>query len=472
MNELIKLTARDAVAKLRAKEITPLDLIDAAAERIAETDGAINAMPTLCLDRARDHAKRIIAAAPAESGRGDLHGLPIAVKDLNEVAGVRTTFGSPIFADNVPEQSDIMVTQLESKGAVVIGKSNTPEFGAGANTFNAVFGTTRNPWDTGTTCGGSSGGSAAALAAGQVWLATGSDLGGSLRIPASFCGVVGLRPSPGRVAHAPSAMPFDTMPVNGPMGRTVVDVALMLDAQAGQYRDDPLSLPPPDRPFIDAVDEPLAPKRVAFSADLGIAPVDSEVREICTAAARRFADTGVAVEGDCIDFSDAVETFQTLRAAAFAASKGPLLEAHRDKLKPDVIWNIEKGLALSPDDIGRAERARSALFARTCAFFDSYDLLICPTVLAPPFDHRQAYLTEMNGVAFDNYVDWLMLTFVITLTVCPTISIPCGVTASGLPVGLQIMAPPRGEAALLSAAALFEQAYGQTDAVPIDPRGG
>ena len=470
MNDLFRLTAREAVARLGAGEISPLDLIDAAAARIAETDEAVNAMPTLCLDRARERAKALMAAPPAAPGGDYLYGLPIAVKDLTDVAGVRTTYGSPIYADHVPETSDLSIRHLEAKGAVVIGKSNTPEFGAGSNTFNEVFGTTTNPWDTTTTCGGSSGGSAAALAAGQVWLATGSDLGGSLRIPASFCGVVGLRPSPGRVGHGPSALPFETMPVQGPMGRTVGDVALLLDAMAGQFAADPLSQPAPATPFLAAVDAPAAPGRVAFSPDLGIVPVDREVREICAAAAARFAEFGAAVAEDCIDFTGAGDTFQVLRAAQFAAGKAPLLETYRGQLKPDVIWNIEKGLALTADEIGRAMRQRAALYARTCTFFETYDLLLCPTVLTPPFDHLVRYLTEIDGTEFDNYVDWLAMTFAITLTTCPAISVPCGFTAAGLPVGLQIMAPMHGEAALLSAAALFEQAAGLAKLTPIDPR--
>ncbi len=283
MDELIRLTAREAVRRLQAGEVTPHQLIDAAAARIERVDGAVNALPTPCYERARAHADRLMAL-PAEA-RGPLAGLPLVVKDLVEVAGVLTTMGSPIFAEHVPERSNISVERLEANGAIVIAKSNTPEFGAGANTFNEVFGTTRNPWDLTTTSGGSSGGSAAALAAGQVWLATGSDLGGSLRIPGSFCGIVGFRPSPGRIARAPAGMPFDTLSVQGPMGRTVGDVALLLDAQAGDHVRDPISLPAPARPFVEAVERPKAPLRVAYSPDLGIAPVDAEVREVCAAAA-------------------------------------------------------------------------------------------------------------------------------------------------------------------------------------------
>ncbi len=468
MNELNRLTARQAIALLKSGEVTPLQLIDAAAERIAATDGAVNALPTLCLDRARARAERLTLDAGDRPGQ--LHGLPIAVKDLTEVAGVRCTMGSPIFADYVPEHSNILVERLEANGAVVVAKANTPEFGAGANTFNEVFGTTCNPWDLSTTPGGSSGGSAAALATGQVWLATGSDLGGSLRIPGSFCGVVGFRPSPGRVARAPAGMPFDDLGVQGPMGRTVGDAALMLDAMVGHHVRDPIALPAPDRPFLDAVDNPVAPRRVAFSPDLGIAPVDPEVRAVCRAAADRFADIGAAVEADCIDFSDAEEIFQAYRARLFATGRGQMLVDHRDQLKPEVIWNIEKGLALSLGELGRAERGRAALYARVCAFFESYDLLVCPTVVVPPFDHTIRYLERVGDVDYDNYVGWLVMTLVITLTACPAISVPCGFTATGLPIGLQIVGPPRGDKAVLSAAALFEQAAGLAGAAPIDPR--
>ena len=470
MDDLVKLTARQAVALLKRGEVSPLELIDAAATRIAETDGAINALPTLCLERAREHARKLMAAQPSDPQPGYLYGFPIAVKDLDDVAGVRTTKGSPIFADYVPERSDYVVETLERNGAVVIAKSNTPEFGAGANTFNEVFGVTRNPWDTRMTAGGSSGGSAAALAAGQVWLATGSDLGGSVRIPASYCSVVGLRPSPGRVAYGPKPMPFSNLSVEGPMGRTVGDVALMLDAQVGEHRGDPRSLQKPQIPFIAAVDQPVKPRRVAYSPDLGIAPVDREVKEICAKAAASFTDLGAAVEEACPDLHDSEEIFQVVRAALIAGRMMPTFESHRDELKPELVWNIEKGLALSGDEISRAELARSDLYYRTVAFFQDYDLLLSPTVAAPPFDVNIRYLTEIEGVSFDSYIGWLVMTFAITLTTCPAISVPCGFTQTGLPVGLQITGPPRGEAPLFSAAALFEEMHGLAGRMPIDPR--
>ena len=470
MDELVRLTAREAVARLARREVSPLELIEAALARIAETDGALNALPTLCAERARAHAQRLTAAPPLEPPPWYLHGLPIAVKDMTEVSGVRTTYGSPIFADHVPERSGYEIERLEENGAVVLAKSNTPEFAAGAHTFNEVFGHTHNPWNPARTPGGSSGGSAVALAAGQVWLATGSDMGGSLRIPASFCGVVGIRPAPGRVAAGPRRIVYQPLTVAGPMARNVADLALMLDAQCGAHPDDPLSLPRPEVPFLDAVLQPAPPGRVAYSRDLGVVPVAAEVADICAAAVQSFAGLGATVEEACPDLTDAEDIFQTLRAAHFAADKAPLLESHRAQLKPEIVWNIEKGLALSADEIGRAERARAELFHRATAFFEDYDLLVSPAVLVPPYDGALRYVTEVEGTRFDNYVNWLALSFAITLTTCPAISVPCGLTESGLPVGLQIVGPPRGEAQVLAAGALFEAMHPFAAMVPIDVR--
>ncbi|HEX9645862.1 MAG TPA: amidase family protein, partial [Alphaproteobacteria bacterium] len=398
MDELARLTACEAVARLAAREVSPLELIDAAAARIAATDGAINALPTLCVERARAHAHRLMKAPPADPPPHFLHGLPIAVKDLVEVAGVRTTFGSPIFADHVSAFSDYMVETLEANGAIVIGKSSTPEFGAGSHTFNEVFGHTNNPWNARLSAGGSSGGSAAALAAGQVWLATGSDLGGSLRNPASFCGVVGLRPSPGRVAHGPAALPFDDLGVQGPMARTVADVALMLDAMCGRHADDPLSLDRPAVPFRAAATNAAPPARVAFSADLGgVVPVEPEVAALCARAAHAFADLGAVVEQACPDFSGAADAFHVLRAHAFAVRRGVLLDQHRDKLKPEIVWNIEAGRALTAADIERAECARGALFHRMSRFFERFDVLLCPAAIVPPFDGTLRYPQQVAG---------------------------------------------------------------------------
>ncbi|MDP6404253.1 MAG: amidase family protein [Alphaproteobacteria bacterium] len=468
MSELWQLSAREAVALLRRGEVTPGELVEVALARIEATDGALNALPTLCPERARQAPLQNAAEKGEEPGW--LAGLPLAIKDLVEVAGVRTTFASPIHADNVPQESNILVERLEANGAGVLAKSNTPEFGAGAQTFNEVFGTTTNPWNTALTCGGSSGGSAAALAAGQVWLASGSDLGGSLRIPAAFCGVVGFRPSPGRVARHPATSPFAGLAVEGPMGRTVGDTALMLDAMVGQHVRDPISLPIPARSFQSAVDEPQAPLRVAFSRDLGLGPVEPEIADICAAAAVRFEELGATVEEATPDFTDAIECFHVLRAAHMVTAFDELLAEKREFIKPDLVWNIEQGLALDAVAIGRAERVRAALYHRVVDFFEHYDLLLSPAVIVPPFSHEQRYVEEVAGQRYDNYLDWLYLTFVVTLTACPALSLPCGFSQGELPVGLQMIGPPRGDHALLSAATLAEEMFGIAGRLPIDPR--
>jgi len=467
-DELIRLTAVEAVRLLRAGEVSPVDLLDAAERRVAAVDGDVNALPTLCFDRARERAAGL-PDAPGDRPEAWLAGLPIAVKDLNDVAGVRTTYGSKTFADNVPERSDIMVERLESNGALVVAKSNTPEWGAGGNTFNDVFGATRNPWNTSRTCGGSSGGSAVALATGEVWLATGSDLAGSLRTPACFCSVVGLRPGPGRVATGPSPLPFDTLGVEGPMGRTVPDAALMLDAMVGANPEDPLSMEAPAAPFLSAAEGAAPPARVAFSPDLGIGPVDREVRDVCAAAARRFEELGAVVEEATPDLSEAPRAFRTLRAASYAANLGELYRRAPGDLKPDIVWNVELGLGLTLEDVRRADEMRGRIVANTAAFLSSYDVLVCPAASLPPFDVDVISPRELEGVVFDNYVEWLRISYAITLTSCPAISVPCGYTRDGLPVGLQLVGRPRGEAALLGVAAAFEKVAGIAGRVPIDP---
>ncbi|HSD01830.1 MAG TPA: amidase family protein [Gaiellales bacterium] len=451
--DLTSLSARDAVAALRAREASPRELVEAALRRIEECDGPLNALPTVCAERALERADAI-------DGQLALAGLPIAVKDLNDVAGVRTTYGSSISADHVPERSDIMVERLEERGAIVLAKSNTPEFGAGANTFNEVFGSTRNPWDTNRTCGGSSGGSAVALATRQVWLATGSDLGGSLRTPASFCSVVGLRPSPGRVARGPAERPFDTLSVEGPMARDVADCALMLDAMAGPHPEDPLTLPAPDGSFLQAALAPELPGRIAWSDDLGVTPVEREVLAVCRAAVERLAAAGVAVAEAHPDLGTAPDVFGALRAAGYVAHLGPLHETDRDRLKPEIVWNVEVGLAQPPERLGWAERERGRIIHEAAAFLREHTLLACPAACVLPFPVEDRWVAEVEGVRFENYVEALRITSALTLTACPVMAVPCGFTATGLPVGIQLTAPHHGEAALLRAAAAIEAVLG------------
>ena len=467
--ELWRQSARSVVDALRHGKLRPVEAIDAALARILEVDPAVNAVPTRCLQRAQAHGERL-ERLPADR-RGPLAGLPVLIKDLVDVEGVRTTYGSTIFKDHVPNHSDWSVERIEAAGGIVLGKTNTPEFGAGAVTFNEVHGVTSNPWDTGRTCGGSSGGSAAALASGQAWLASGSDLGGSLRTPASFCGVAGLRPSPGLVASGPNPDPFQTLAVDGPMARDVRDLALFLDVMAGFDSRDPLSFVVSPGSFSQAVDVLGLPAKVAFSADLGgITPIDAEVERVCLAAVEKLREAGIEVALASPDFSEAVDTFTVLRAAGYATGSGPLLEKHRAELKPEVVWNIERGLALNAAEIGMPARARGELQRRAEAFLAEYELLLTPAAIVPPFAHGIRYLEELNGHRFPSYIDWVTIAYAVTLTACPALSIPCGFTQNGLPVGLQLVGRPRGEADLLRFAAAIEDLFGLAEAIPIDPK--
>jgi amidase len=458
--DLIGLTATAAVDLLKAREVSPLDLIEAAARRIADVDAKINALPLRFFDRAREAAKRLPSKPTERSAQpGWLGGLPIAVKDYNDIAGQVTSYGSPIFQNNIAACSDTTVLTLEASGAIPMAKSNVPEF-AGSNTFNAVYGATRNPWQLAQSAGGSSGGSAAALAAGMVWLATGNDLGGSLRIPASFCGVVGLRPSVGRVPRPAANPPFDALWVEGPMGRTVGDVALMLDAEARQTIADPWSRSPPAKAFVTATKAPLPPRRVGFSSNLGLSKVDPEVAAVCSKGVQSLRSAAVDVDEACPDFSGSIEAFQTLRALMFASVRGELVATHRRQIAPEIVWNLTKGLNLSAAEILDAERVRARLYGHMVDFFSRFDVLACPTVAVAPFPVEQRYPTEIAGEKLTTYIDWMFLTFVITLTGCPAISVPCGFTTSGLPVGLQLIGRPHGDYELLAAAAILEQTCG------------
>jgi len=456
-SELVSLSATEAVLRLRKGEVAPREMVEASIARIEAVDGAINALPVRMFEQALEAAAAFKSDCEAAGEPGWLGGLPVAIKEYNDVGGQPTTFGSPIFANAIARESDLVVRNLETSGAIVIAKSNVPEF-AGSNTFNPVYGATRNPWDLRMTAGGSSGGAAAALASHQVWLANGSDLGGSLRIPASYCGITGMRPSVGRVPRPASLPAFDSLWVEGPMARTVADLALMLQAQTRPSIHDALALPAPAVPFTQAIARATAPRRVGFTPDLGLARVvDGEVIAICSAAAQRLAGVGSVVEEACPDLSGSIETFQTLRALLFASVRGELLDEHRDRIAPEIVWNLQKGIDLTAGEIIEAERLRARIFIAVVEFFDEFDILACPTVALPPFPVEQRYPTEIGGEKLTTYIDWMFLTFCLTITGCPVISLPCGLTQSGLPVGLQLMGKPRGEYELLSAAHVLEQ---------------
>ena len=462
--DLIRLSARSVRDLLKDRQVSPLELLDALENRISEVDGAVNALPTLCFERARQRAReRDFSGLP-------LAGIPVAIKDLLPVSGVRTTFGSMAYHDHIPEASDLLVERIEAAGGLVYAKSNTPEFGAGANTFNDVFGFTRNPWNTALSAAGSSGGSAVALATGMAWLATGSDLGGSLRNPASFCSIVGLRPSQGRIASDPGETAFNRLSMEGPMARNVNDAAMLLDVMAGYDRRDPMSLDDPAESFEEAAISENVPPRIAFSPDLGVTPVDPEVAEICERAALRFEELGARVEKAQPDFSGLQDVFQVHRALSFATSLGPELEVNRETFKPEIVWNVEKGLALTGQDIMNAMVERSEIYRRANTFFSDFDLILTPATVVPPYPVEQRFVQRVGDHEFSNYIEWCSIAYAFTVLGAPAMSVPCGFTQSGLPVGLQIAAPLREEARLLAAASALENLLRLSDALPIDPR--
>lgn len=477
MDEVIGWTARQAVTALRAGEVRPSELVEASLARIAEVDDAVNALPTVVGERALDHAGRLEATREGRTWTGGggeverawLGGLPLAIKDLTDVAGVRTTRGSTLYADRVPRSSDLLVERLEARGGIVVAKSNTPEFGNGAHTSNEVFGVTRNPWDTARSPGGSSGGATAALKTGQVWLAQGTDVGGSLRTPASFCGVVGLRPTPGRVVRGPGGNPFDDVNVSGPMARTVGDVALALDAMVGADRRDPVSLPAPDRRYVDVVDQAGPPGRIAFTPDLGgYTTVDPEVAAVCRAAVERLAGLGTDVVEASPDTTGLHEAYHLLRAR-LQADFGEAIGGRLDQTNDDVRWNVSYGRDLTGADQARGRRLRAELFARWIDFLDDVDLLALPAAIVPPPPVEVRSLASFDGMAFDTYIDWVKITFLATTVASPALVVPVGSTQSGLPVGLQLVGPPRREDLVLATGAVLEADLA-LDPTPIDPR--
>jgi amidase len=473
-DDLIRLTATEAVARLIRREISPLDLIDAAERRIAAVEPAVNALPTLCLDRARDHAKRIMAGqgTEREGQPGWLAGLPVTIKDLTDVAGVRTTYGSPIFKDHIPATSHPLVERIEALGGIVIAKSNTPEFGAGGSTFNEVFGRTRNPWNTALTCAGSTGGGAVALATGECWLSHGSDHGGSLRRPATYCGVVGLRPSPGRVTRGTPNNLFAPLSVQGPMARNIPDLALFLDTMAGWDLRDPLTYDAPALPYARAVVEARPPRRIAYTTFGGQLAIDRETKAICDAAVQRFAAAGSVVEEIALDLGALQEAFLVLRSQAFVVDREAQLGTHRDLLKPDIIWNTERGLKATPSQLAWADRERAAWYRRMTEVFARHDVIVTPGAGTPAFDVMLRHPESIGGRKLENYMAGSMWNAAFTLAGCPAVAVPCGFDQYGRPIGLQIAAPPRRDEVALAAAGVFERITALDRQVPIDPRPG
>jgi amidase len=453
------LPVREQAALVRAGTLSARELVSLYLERIEALNPALNALVTVDPERALREAALADQAQVRGEPLGPLHGLPVAFKDTHDTAGMRTTYGSPLFADHVPDADDPVVARMRQAGAITVGKTNVPEFAAGGHSFNQIFGVTRNPYDLRRTAGGSTGGTAAALAAGLMAAGEGSDLGGSLRTPASFCNVVGLRPSPGQVPGAAGSFAWDPLGVSGPMGRTVDDTALVLSV---------ISQPDPRTPLAPERDggrfgrprpADLRGLRVAWAPELaGQVPVDPDVLAALTPVRATLEGLGCAVEADCPDFGGARDAFRTLRSWMFAFSMGEDLRDHRDQLKPSLIWNIEQGQPLTGQDVAAAMASQAALFDRAREFFTRYDVLALPAAPVTPFPVELEYPAAVAGRPSRDYLDWLTLAACVTMTGCPAVSVPAAFTPGGLPVGLQLVGPYRGEERLLPVALAVEEA--------------
>jgi amidase len=446
-------------AAVRRREISARELLDLHLARIAERNPQLNAIVSLDEERARQGANEADEALANGEPLGPLHGLPFAFKDTHAVAGWRTTFGSPLFKDFVPDRDELIVERVRQAGVVVIGKTNVPEFAAGSHTFNTVFGTTLNPVDPSRSAGGSSGGAACALASGMVPLADGSDMGGSLRNPASFCGVVGLRPSLGRVPQWPLYNQWEATSVGGPLARNVGDLALLLSVMAGPDPRAPQALGDPGLVFAPPVSGELAGLRVAVSPDLGgQLVVDTEVAAVVEGSRAVFEGAGATVDAAYPTLTEADDTFRTLRAWHFQAMFGKLLTEHPDAFKASLADNIRAGEHLTGADVARAYTQRTTLSERMRDFFADHDLLVLPTAQVPPFLADQEYPAEINGRPMETYLDWMRSCYLITVTGCPALSLPFGRTADGLPVGVQLVAPHGADRFLLEVAGAVETA--------------
>ena len=456
MAEPCDLSALELRRLIGAKQISPVELLASCRARIERINGAVNAFVATCWERAEAEARAAEQAVMAGEALGPLHGLPVGIKDLALTGDLRTTFGSPQFAEFVPEADERQVAAVRRAGAIVVGKTNTPEFGAGANTVNPVYGATGNPFDPDKTCAGSSGGSAVALATGMVPLATGSDMGGSLRNPAAYCGVVGFRPSPGAVPHELRLIGWSPLGVQGPMGRTVGDAALLFEAMAALDPCDPLSWPLDTAAGLEAID--LASLRVAISEDLGFAPVDDGIRRVFRGAIERIR--GAFARADDRDpplDASANEAFEVNRAINFLAAHAETWRSRPEMLGPNIRANVEQGLAMSLEDVARAMQAHTLLYRRFLEFMADYDALICPAMAVPPFPHARLYVEEINGQPLRTYFHWLALAYGLTLTAHPVACIPCGRDHTGMPFGIQVCGRRFGDRRTLGTAAALQR---------------
>ncbi|MGH2390926.1 MAG: amidase, partial [Chloroflexota bacterium] len=433
------LNAVELATMIRSKTVSAREVTAAHLRRIERVNPSVNAIVTLVPEQAMEQARRADEALAHGTLLGPLHGLPVAHKDLHDTAGLRTTYGSPLFRDWVPTEDAIMIERIKKAGAITMGKTNTPEFGAGSQTFNEVFGRTLNPYDPTKTCGGSSGGAAVALACGMVPLADGSDRGGSLRNPAAFCNVVGLRPAPGRVPSRSRLSAWSTLAVEGPMGRTVADVAFLLSVIAGPDPRSPIAIAESGRRFAEPLDADVGGVRIAWAGDLGGVPFDPQVRQVIDEQRATFERLGCLVDEAEPDFRDADEVFKVLRAWHFEAQFADLVRTSRPSIKDTIIQEVERGAALTGAQVSRAEAKRTQLYERVRTFFETYEFLVLPTTQVPPFDVMQPYVTEINGRRMDTYIDWMKSCYFISNVGNPAISVPGGFTREGLPVGLQIV---------------------------------
>jgi amidase len=453
--ELVYTGAKKLARMILSRKVSVTEVMRAFVARIERVNPKVNAIVTFLPEQALKRAKALDRKGAAP---GPLAGLPIAHKDFVPTKGVRTTYGSPIYRDHVPAEDHAVVERLRNAGAILIGKTNTPEFAVGAQTFNAVFGATRNPYDLSKTCGGSSGGAAVSVACGMLPFADGSDLGSSLRNPASFCNVVGFRPTPGRVPNWPFPNAWDTLWSIGPIARTVEDTAFLFSAMAGPDRRSPTTLAEEGKVFARPLARNFKKVRVAWSRNLGGIPVDARVTRVLESRRAAFESLGCVVEEAEPDLSDADEAFQVQRAVGFVEAYGELFKTNRAQMKDTVAWNIEQGLALDATRIANANVLRSRVFHAMRQFLERYEFLLLPTVQVPPFSVDQPYVTEIDGVKLANYMAWMKSCYLITATSHPAISVPAGFTDDGLPVGLQIVGRYRDDFGVLQMAHAFQTA--------------
>jgi len=445
---------------IRAKKLSAREALAAHLKQIERVNPRVNAIVTLVAEMAVDAAAKADEMQAHRETLGPLHGLPVAHKDLLETRGIRTTFGSPLYKDYIPAEDDIVVERMTRAGAITIGKTNTPEFGAGSQTFNKVFGATHNPYDLTKTCGGSSGGAAVTLACGLAPVVSGADTGGSLRNPAAFCNVVGFRPSIGRVPNPKAAFAWSTLSTSGCLGRSVADLALVLSTIAGPDSRAPLSINEPGERFARPLDRSFKGVRVAWFKDLGGVPFDARIRSVVDGHRRTFESLGCIVEQAEPDFAPAEIAFRVLRAWNSANAYGARLKEHPDAFKDTLKGEIEEGLRLTGMDIAGAETAHGQLWRRFQAFLEKYEYFVLPTTQLPAFDVNMPYPTEIAGVKFDNYIDWMKSCWYISATGNPAASVPGGFTPEGLPVGVQIVGRDKQDFSVLQMAHAFEEATG------------